>query len=101
MITFGSLGRSWIRKDGVFDFADFRETTDASVITLGQDVLLKDIYLPNPWECVRSNVVLEGLHNFWLPSEKIAELYEPVYIANNGSVIFTLPVVSTRVSNQT
>lgn len=92
MLTFGSLGRSWVKADGRFDFADFRESTDAAVTTLDEDVLLDNIYMPMPWENLRSEVILRGSNNVWYGGTKktVATLSDPIKIDAGQKVEFSL-----------
>lgn len=87
MITFGSLGRSWIKSDGRFDFADFRESTDAAVATLDEDALLRDIYMPMPWDNLRSEVVLNGTNNIWYGGDKTVATLDDVLKIDAGQTI--------------
>ena len=91
MIVFASLGRAFVHKDGRFVFRDLRETTDTPVTTLDEDILLKDIYLPVPWENLRSEVVLKGSNNYidinW---NKIASLPVPILVEAGETVQFSL-----------
>jgi hypothetical protein len=89
MITFGSLGRSFVAADGSYNFIDF-ETTDAVELSLDEDKLLKDVYLPTPWENLRSEVVLKGSNNFWYGNQVVATLQEPIKITAGETVEFTL-----------
>jgi hypothetical protein len=97
MLTFGSLGRSWVKSDGQFDFADFRETTDASVLSLDEDVLSKNVYLPAPWDNLRSEIVLSGSNNFWYETETVAKTSSPVKINAGQTVNFSLRTSSTDI----
>lgn len=92
MIVFASLGRAWIRTDGKFDFATLQETADAPVATLDESKLLKDIYLPNPWENLRSEVVLKGSKNNWTGNKTITTLRgDPILVQAGKTVEFSLP----------
>jgi len=93
MIVFGSLGRSWVRSDGKFDYEDLTTSTDAAVATFDEDILLDNIYLPMPWENMRSEVVLKGSNNIWygLWNSLLASLNEPVKIEAGESTEITLP----------
>lgn len=109
MIVFASLGRAWIRSDGRFDYADLAEFTDSPAATLDEDILLKDPYLPVPWENTRSEVVLKGSKNtfYGLYRQTIASLREPVFVAAGETVDISLryayedvqSVICTRVTS--
>lgn len=93
MMTFASLGRSFIKSNGQFDHDYLSESTDAAVATFDEDILLDDIYLPMPWENMRSEVVLKGSNNIWygLWNPLIASLTEPVKIEAGETAEITLP----------
>lgn len=101
MITFASLGRSWIRSDGIFSYGYLQESTDAAVATFDEDILLDNIYLPMPWENIRSEVVLKGSNNIWYGSRYplIASLSEPMKIESGESTEITLPCKYEELSN--
>lgn len=101
MITFASLGRSWIRSDGIFSYGYLQESTDAAVSTIDEDILLDNIYLPMPWENMRSEVVLKGSNNIWygLWNPLIASLSEPMKIESGESTEITLPCKYEELSN--
>ena len=92
-ITFASLGRSWIRTDGKFDYGYLSESTDAAVATFDEDILLDDIYLPLPWENMRSVVVLKGSNNIWYGAYRklIVSLPKPVKIESGKTVTISRP----------
>jgi hypothetical protein len=58
-ITGASLGRAYITGDGIFHYKALT-TTDNAVLTITQDEVLKEIYLPTPWENTRDKVVLKA-----------------------------------------
>jgi len=93
MITFSSLGRSWIRADGKFDYGYLSESTDAAVATFDEDILLDNIYLPMPWENMRSEVVLKGSNNIWHGAYRrlVASLPKPVKIESGKTTNITRP----------
>lgn len=100
MITFGSLGRSWIRKDGLFDYDYLHDTTDASVLSLDEDNILKNVYLPTPWENLRSEIVLKGSNNFWYANRSVAKINNPIKINAGQTVDFSLRVSSGDIDIQ-
>ena len=100
MITFGSLGRSWINANGAIDFAEVTESTDAAVATLDEDYLLDDVYLPMPWENLRSEVILRGSNNLWWGRRKtLGTLREPMKIDAGATVEFSIPIKNDEIDN--
>jgi hypothetical protein len=59
-IARGTLGRAWIDTEGDFNLKTIYETTDASVKTITDDYLLRDIRISSPWDNYRSKVILNG-----------------------------------------
>jgi len=58
-IAQGSLGRAYVRNDGVFGFRALGDT-DTATYTITEDIVLRNIYLPTPWDNYRSEINLTG-----------------------------------------
>lgn len=59
-VTNATLGRAYITGDGVFHYKALT-TTDAVELTITNDEVLKDIYLPTPWGNTRDKIVLKAI----------------------------------------
>jgi hypothetical protein len=59
-IATGVLGRAWVDTEGDFNLKTIYETTDASVKTITEDYILRDIRITSPWDNYRSEVILNG-----------------------------------------
>lgn len=57
-ITNATLGRAYITGDGIFHYKALT-TTDAVELTITDDEVLKDIYVPVPWANTRDKIVLK------------------------------------------
>ena len=58
-IAYGSLGMAWIKANGEFGFRTLSDG-DTSVTTISEDEVLRNVYLPMPWDNYYSDIILNG-----------------------------------------
>jgi hypothetical protein len=106
-VAYGTLGRAWVDTEGDLNFKTVRETTDASVKTIQDDYILRDIRIASPWDNYRSKVIFNGYQaapdDTWEDNDKsfvaIRDYsYDPITIAPGESYGELLPIVNNYVN---
>lgn len=73
-IAAGSLGRAWIDVDGNLNFGSIGDN-DSAVRIISEEVVLKGIDVPSPWDSYRSKV---KLNTYMVTGERTTDVYDIV-----------------------